>query len=138
MAASKGTIGYGTVITIDSAVIGQVMDVSAPEVSVDTYETTNMDSDDGFKEFGAGLADGGEISFDVLFDEDNTTGQGVLLTKLAARAVVPIVVTLPTATGAVWNASAIITSVGMEIPVQEGITRTVGLKITGKPTLTIT
>lgn len=45
-----------------------VADIAGPSVSTDTVDVTTHDSPDFFAEFVPGSADGGEITFDLMFD----------------------------------------------------------------------
>jgi len=53
--------------------IGQVKDISGPNMSRDTIDVTNHDSPNGYKEFLASLRDGGEITFAVEYDPGDPT-----------------------------------------------------------------
>lgn len=135
MAASVGYIGKGAILSIDAAIIGQVRNITAPGITVDTVETSNMESDDSYKEYIAAFADGGEVTFDFIYDKTDTTGSVTLDAKAHARGVVAVILTLPTAVAFKWTFSAIITNLSMEVPYNELITRSVTLKVTGKPVL---
>lgn len=52
--------------------IAQMVDISGPTMSADTIEVTNRDGD-GWKEFIAGLRDGGEVTFNIMYDPALTT-----------------------------------------------------------------
>jgi len=52
--------------------IGLARDVSGPSLSVNTIDITTKDSANRVREYIAGLRDGGEVSFDILYDPNNT------------------------------------------------------------------
>ncbi len=52
--------------------IHYVADISGPEMSMETVDVTTHDSPEQFAEFVAGQADGGELSFDLMFDGSST------------------------------------------------------------------
>lgn len=58
IAATPGTYG----------VFAQVRDIDGPAGSADQIETTHRDVQ--FRKYQAGMRDGGEVSFDIVFDSD--------------------------------------------------------------------
>ena len=138
MAASNGYIGHGTTFQLGTATFAQVDEINAPEIEVDDVEITNMDSDDGYKEYIPGLIDGGSIGITLIFDAGDTTGQGTIKTKVDARATEAFTLTLPTATGAVWTGNGYLKGMSQPVPKDDKIMIETEMKVTGKPTLTIT
>lgn len=69
---------FGTWLTYvdpDSSAVTRihyVADISGPEMSMETVDVTTHDSPEQFAEFVAGQADGGELSFDLMFDGSST------------------------------------------------------------------
>lgn len=53
--------------------IGQMKDISGPNMSRDTIDVTNHDSPGGYREFLASIRDGGEITFAVEYDPGDST-----------------------------------------------------------------
>jgi hypothetical protein len=45
-----------------------VADITGPGINVETIDVTTHDSPDAFSEFVAGMADGADVSFDLIFD----------------------------------------------------------------------
>ena len=56
----------GTTFTYDSQVIGDLLSVSAPSVTVTTIDASDLDSD--WKIFLAGLKDGGDVTFSIAYN----------------------------------------------------------------------
>lgn len=54
-------------------VIALARDVSGPSLSADTIDITTKDSTNRVREYLAGLRDGGEVTFDILYDPNNST-----------------------------------------------------------------
>lgn len=55
----------------DSVVIGQVRDISGPAMVEEAVDVTTRESSD--REYKPGLRDGGELTFDVIYDPDLAT-----------------------------------------------------------------
>lgn len=53
--------------------VALVSDISGPKMSAETPDTTNHDNADGYREFISTLKTGGEVTFKVYFDPNNTT-----------------------------------------------------------------
>jgi predicted secreted protein len=70
MTASAARIGFGARFGIKGSgstyvYVAEVDSITPPSLSRDTVEVTHLESDDGFKEFIAGLADAGEASISI-------------------------------------------------------------------------
>src|SRR3954471_2663707 len=78
--------GGGTFTTV-----AQVLDISGPEFSVDTEETTNQSSAGGYEEFLPTIKRSGNMTFDILYDpaqathEDTATGLIFVMTGRLLR-----------------------------------------------------
>lgn len=74
--AKKAAFGIRLFITDpeDSSLlnIAGVGDLTGPEISVNPIDVTSHDSPDGFAEFRGGLADAGEVGFELFFDPNST------------------------------------------------------------------
>lgn len=80
MAASAALIAYGSTLEVETApgsgiftTIAEIKSVSKPNPSVDEAEVTHMTSPGRAKEFIAGLADYGEIEFDINWVPSSST-----------------------------------------------------------------
>jgi len=76
MTAAKA--GIGTEFQVGDAAspevftkVAEVLTISGPELSSEEVEVTSLDSPNGFKEFIAGLKDGGSIQFDMNWIKSN-------------------------------------------------------------------
>ena len=67
--------GYTAVLQVSISAafnnIAQVRDISGPSMSLDPIDVSNRDL--AWKQFVAGMRDGGEVKFDCLFDSDRAT-----------------------------------------------------------------
>lgn len=73
--AGSPYIGY-TNQPLNFARVGGIRDVDGPSMSSDEVEVTTNDSPQQWKEFIAGLKDGGDISFDMIYDIADATQSG--------------------------------------------------------------
>lgn len=141
---TEAKIGYGTLLKIESRdspnqmkVVGELTSVSMPAISRDAIDVTHMQSLEKWREFIAGLKDGGEVSGDLNFvpGSDGTTR---LMAELAQDEVTSCEISIPTTPAYKWTFDAILT--GFEpgdAPVDDKMAGTVTFKVTGKPTLAL-
>ena len=122
---------FGAALTFDSDPVGEVGDISGPNISVGEEEVTHHGSPDEWKEFLPGLKDPGSITFSGNFTD---TSMAAMQTKLDNRTVAPVVLTL--ANDSTWQCDGLITSIDTDTPVEgkEGYSMT--FRLTGKPTFT--
>ena len=145
---------FGSILSWDPAggtswaALGQVQDITGPSISRGSSEVTDHDSKvsaSGFAEFLPEVADGGEVGFALGLDPKNTahvggTGTGLLGDfendgcELAA-----FKCTLNVCGGtAIWTWDGFLTGYNPSTPVRGQHTADVTVKVSGKPTLTVT
>jgi hypothetical protein len=124
--------------------VGQVKDISGPNISRGTIDVTDHDSADGYREFLPGLADGGEVSFTIGWDPNEAIHQQIGGTGLLGDfeedgCNMPAwQLELNTCTGtAIWTFDGFLTGFSPGAPVEGELTADVGVKVNGKPTLTV-
>lgn len=140
------TYGHGTLLQMGDGAspevfttIAEVKDIKGPSIKRDTIETTSHDAID-YRTFIGGLADGGEVGFDIQFGPSETThiDTSGLLSKLVGAALpssaTNFQIVLPTAQ--VWAISGIVTGFEMSAPVGDLLMASITIKVTGKPTWT--
>jgi predicted secreted protein len=115
--------------------VAEITSISPPSVSRDDIETTHYDSDDGFKEYMAGLADGGDISIECNLIVGDTNGQQGLRADYEAGTVQSFELALPNAANSSWEINAIVKEYSESSPIGDKLGFTAILKVTGKPTL---
>lgn len=157
MARTQARIGYRTKLQRsngasppDYYTVAEVRNVGGPSLSRDAPEATNMDSDDGYKEFVKGLKDGGEVSFEVNLlpgsENDDTPGNlrlghnatDGLLSDFANDDTIDswrLVFPGPASPPVSWDFDAILTAFETDEPVDDVMTGSCTLKVTGKPLL---
>ncbi len=131
---SKLAVQYGqTGSYINIANIG---DFSGPEIGVETIDATTHDSPDHFNEFLAGMADGGEVPFDLVFDPALAAHE-TLYNAVADRALHNFQIQAPgfvsTGGGGYFSFAGLFTKFGTTFPVKDKIGASVTIKVSGKP-----
>jgi len=115
------------------ATVAQMRDIPFPEVSRDIIDGTHMESPDGYREFVPGLADGGELSLEMLF-KSGGTGYTTLLADFHSAAPGYYKITL--VGGDTFEFSGFVKGLSGTAPLADAMTATVTIKITGKPIYT--
>lgn len=135
----KKTHAFGTKFNWDGKQVASLKNIGGVEFNVDTVDVTTHDSEGAFKEFIAGLIDAGDVSIAGFFDHEDTDGQLAMVADCAARAIKPATIIFPVSTGAQWDFNGLITNIKVgDTPTDDGIPFSATVKVSGKPTLTIT
>ena len=121
---SDGSSANGTFRTI-----AEINTVSGPNLSRDTIDVTSLDSTGGYKEFIAGFRDGGEVSLEMNFTID---GYGQMKLDFEDDALVDYKVILPDTTATTFSFSGLVTAMGLSIPMNDKITCSVTIKVSGQ------
>lgn len=109
--------------------VGEVTDISLPNLTRDSKDATHYQSKGGWKEFIPGLPDGGEVKYTIQFD--STADMATMLADFQIRTLMPYQVEWPDAT--LWEFQGFITSIQPVVPMDERMTAEVTIKISGKP-----
>lgn len=105
--------------------------IEMPGIVFDTVDVTTNSSPNGFREFIAGLADGGEVTFTLNYHDDETTHQE-LWDAQQAREVVAFQVAMPQfETNNLFDFEGFVTGLPISSPVDAQVTQAVTIKITG-------
>ena len=118
-----------------TVVIAQVRSISGWGLSMDTIDVTSHDSTGAWREFVAGLIDGGEITLDLVFDPDNT-GHTNLRTDLTSRTSNTYDVRFVDPTPQIWSFTGFVTAFSPDASVDGDLTASVTIKATGAITVT--
>ena len=116
--------------------VANVTNISGPGISVDTIDVSAHDSADAFREFAAGVADGGEISLEG--NLVSATAGNVIMTELTGRKSTTCTIIFSTQVNAFWKFSGIVTGFETDAPFDGKLGFSASVKVTGKPTLTDT
>lgn len=123
---------YGCILKRGATTIAQVRDITGPGLSLDTLDVTTHDSTDAWREFVGGLKDGGEVSLELVWDPDNAS-QTLLRTDLDGRTISSWSITFVDPTPAVVTFNALVTAFDPSAPVEDELTVSATLKVTGEP-----
>ncbi|MCA1381300.1 phage tail tube protein [Bradyrhizobium sp. BRP23] len=113
----------------------EVTGITPPAMSRDTIDATHELSPEAWREFIAGLKDGGEVSFDMNFVPNSVEAAALMaeldLTGSSAKKNRQIV--FPD--GSYFSFAAILTGYEPDAPIDDKMAAAVTLKVSGKPTL---
>jgi hypothetical protein len=141
---------FGSQLKMDPAggtvyvAIGDVQDIAGPSVTRGEIDVTTHDSASGFREYIQGLADSGGVTFPIVFDSQNVKHlQGVgtgLLGDFEQTCTIPSWEhTFNDCAGTVvLTYDAFVTGYSFTNAVEGAVMGDITLKVTGKPTLTVT
>lgn len=131
MTASTAVDTLGTTLTINATAVGQIQDVSGPELSTDTDEITNHSSPNNTEEFIATIKRTGEISFPLVFNPGDT-GHEALFTAWNSRSKDSYALTYPDGSG--WTFDAYCVGFSMSAPVAGHLSADITLRPSSAPT----
>lgn len=147
MAESNARIGYGTLLERRTSAAGaspevwqliaERVTIGGPTMSRDAPDVTHMDSPNGWREFVPGLKDGGEVSLEGNFVPTDATqnAQTGLLSEFSNDVRGHWRMTFPTSPEVVWEFDAIMTGFEPSMPVDDKMSFSSTLKVSGEPTL---
>ncbi len=121
MASGTTDIGFGTLISFASF-SGELTEVGGPSLSRDTVDTTHMLSPDEWREFIAGLKDGGEVTLTVHFDP----------AEIPPIESAKGTVTITWPDGTPWSFDGIVTAYEPAAPVDDKMVASITIKVSGK------
>lgn len=122
----------GTKLKIDSTTVGKLTSISGVEVSADTIDTTTLDTSDNYRTYISGLVDGGEVSAEGYLNDvgtDEATIYGLVGGEAKACEI-----EFPK--GAKWAFNGIVTGFSTGADLEDLVTFSITIKVTGKPTFT--
>lgn len=129
----KGTLlkrGDGATPTEAFTTVGEIISISGPEQSLDTVDATNMDSASSTREYIAGLIDSGEVSFEMNFLPATATQTNVR-DDLTNRTLRNFQIIWPDTGNTQVDFAAFVTSVSRSTPLDDRMTASITLKISG-------
>ena len=120
--------------------VGQVGDIDGPGIESEQIEVSHRDSQ--WRRYVSGMKDGGEISFDVIFDPNHVSHDPTLTDSMYKYAETGVVtswrVDFPGVGTAVTRAAfdGFVSSFETTSPLEDGLKADVGIKISGAITWT--
>lgn len=139
-----GISAFGTLLKIgDGATpenfttIAEVTNISGPSLSLEPIEITSHSSPGGWKEFIGGLLDAGEVTFDINYEPTEATHNATtgLIADMVDRTLRNFQLVFPDTGNTTWSFMALVTGFEPSEPVEDKLTASVTLKLTGQPTL---
>lgn len=131
--------GFGSKLTWLATDVAELTSISGPSQSMDTIDVTSHDSADKFREFVAGLRDGGDITIEGNFIKGDASGQIAMHTDFQGGTVRAWIIKMPGwAAGKPQMAgNGYLTAFEMSYPFEDKISFSATIKVTGKPVLTV-
>lgn len=123
---------YGTSIQVSSTTLAMPENISGPNIAVDQVDVSALDSPSAFKEYIAGLIDGGEVTCEQNMKKADFAA---LLGYAVARAPVAITITLSGSLG-VFTFDALVTQCNPTASRDAAVRASYTLKVTGPVTFT--
>jgi predicted secreted protein len=127
----------GTVLKLGANSIAELNSIGGLSLSADSVDVTTLTSTDGFREFIAGYKDAGEVSLSGNFKPNDTNGQAALLTNFIDGSTDEYTIVFPEDLGYEWSFDAFVTGYSTAASLDGQVTFEATLKVTGKPTLTV-
>lgn len=127
--------------------VGQVHDITFPDISRGDIDVTDQDDEasNKYRAFLPGIPDGGNITFDIGFDPTDAdhaqaSGTGLLGDFERSGCTLPAwQLTLKMCSGtAIWTTDGYVNSFNAQAPLEGEQLASVSVKVSGKPTLTVT
>jgi len=123
----------GTTFSYDGGDVSDVLSISAPSVSVATIDTTNLGA--VHRTFIAGTIDSGEVSLEIMYDPNSDTDIEDAWDNTATAAPVSKTCVVTFSDSATYTFSAIITAFSTSVAIDDKVTASLTLKITGAVTV---
>lgn len=114
--------------------VGGITSIGGIEISADSIDVTDLGNTSGYREFLAGFKDGGEVPIEGFLDGADD-GQEDLYDLLESGADSAFSIVFPAAIGKSWNFHAVVTAFSTSSDVDNAITFSCTLKVSGKPVL---
>lgn len=124
----------GTKLQIGINAIAELKSVSGLEISVDTLDTTALDSG-GWRTFIQGMRDAGEVSVSGYFNPSDTQGQKALYDSLMAGTVLSYSILFPSGLGATWSFQGVVTKFTTSAEMEAVVSFEASIKVSGIPAL---
>ena len=117
--------------------IAELINLGGPGLSLDTVEVTHTGSTNKYREYIAGLLDAGEVSAEVNFLPANATQNEAagILKDIKDRTKRNFKIVFPDSGSATWSFAAFVTAFEPSAPIDDRMTASITLKLTGDPTL---
>jgi len=139
-----GYIGFGILLKRGNGAspeqftaIAELIGLAGPTLSRETVDVTHTESTNKYREFIAGLLDAGEVTVDVAWLPDHATQNEAtgILKDLHDGTLRNFQIIWPTAAPVTWTIACLVTGVDPTAPIEDRMTASISLKVSGDPTL---
>jgi len=120
-------IGTGTTVSIGGVAIAEILDVTPPGMSRESIQSSHMGSTIAHDFIPSKLYDGGEVTLEIAFDPN-----WAVPISAAAQSVV---ITFPDSGSSTWTFDAFVTGYEPTDPLEDRMTASLTLKVTGAVTI---
>jgi hypothetical protein len=126
--------GHGTTLTIDGDTVGEITNITGPNRTRGTADATSFDSASATREYVAlRYRDEGELTLDLKYNADGATDSARIVRVLyKSGETVSVVITL--SNDETFTCDGFVSGVGHTIPLDDKVTQTVSIKLTGQAT----
>lgn len=131
--STAAKLGMGTTLKQGTTTIAEVTSISGPGLKRDKVDATNFSSANNAREFIYGLLDGGEVELELNFLPSDATQQA--LTTALVSGTTYQAYTITWTDGTAWTFNALVTAFQPTGKVEDRLTASCTLSITGAPTL---
>lgn len=118
---------FGSILSWGAQVVANVMDINGPGETAEVEDITNHSSPQKYREKVATILDGGELTFDLVYNHE--VGQGVLRAAFQAMETDEVIITWPDGSTATFD--GLITTWGWATPVAGTLRANIGITVTG-------
>lgn len=139
--ATNAAIGYGAVMAYGDGAspevfttFAEVTSITPPAAQIDIIDVTHMASPGTAREFIAGLIDYGEASFEINLIP-GTGADSAIRSQFAARTTKNYRISFPDSPATTEVFAAFVTGYERNVPVDDRMTATITLKVTGPSTV---
>ena len=117
--------------------VAESMTIKGLSLTRATVDVTSHDSTGGFREYIGGLADGGEVSFDINYIPSNSTHNNTTgaLSKLVNNTRTNFKLVFPDSGTTTWSFGGFVSKFEPEEAIDRQIKASITIKVSGKPTL---
>lgn len=113
--------------------VAEVNNITGPNLSRDTIDVTSLDSTGGYREFIGSFRDGGEITLEMNFTLD---GFDDFKADFESATLHDYQIEFQDTGQTTFEISGLVTGISMAVPMDDKVTSTVTIKISGQMTIT--
>lgn len=117
---------------VDWDAISNIVDITTPNMERDMIETSDIDSEDGYRDFITGWKNGGSVTFNMNFTR---SGYDIMFADFNDDEKKEYRIIIPDDVNSTFQFYGYVQSIGMPITLSEQIKAITTIKVTGKPTL---